>query len=161
MVTITETLKISDSESITYPESMATKPFFNLTLEMLDCVRDQNFERLSKICDDDFGIIDINTEGGSEIIRDRKGWEEWFLNLFEKLDAMHASTWSEITGYEAVQRQDMGFSVVDFDQMFVVGDKRLRFAVIATIVWKKEPEGWKEARYHSSLVSVKDESTPE
>jgi hypothetical protein len=134
---------------------MITKPFLELTREMLDCVRDHNFIRLSEICDDNFGIIDINTTGGSEIIRDRKGWEDWFTSLFQKLSEMKAETWSEITGYEAMQQSDMGYSVVDFDQIFIAGDQRLRFSVIATITWKKQGDQWKEARYHSSLLEVK------
>ena len=52
-----------------------TLPFYDLTLTMLNSVRDHNYDLLSTVCDDDFGIIDINTTGGSEIIRDRKGWE--------------------------------------------------------------------------------------
>lgn len=140
-----------------YPAEWREKPFFDLTKEMLDCVRDRNFERLSKICDDDFGIIDINTEGGSEVIRDRQGWEKWFKGLFAQLEAMKASTWSEITRYEALKKTDMGMSVVDFDQVFITGDKKLRFSVIATIVWKLENESWHEARYHSSMLGVKEE----
>lgn len=141
-----------------YPAQWKEKPFFELTTEMLDCVRDHNFERLSQICDDDFGIIDINTEGGSEVIRDRKGWENWFTGLFEQLKAMKASTWSEITRYEALKKTDMGMSVVDFDQVFIAGDKKLRFSVIATIVWKLENGTWHEARYHSSMLGVKKEA---
>lgn len=110
-----------------YPAQWKEIPFFELTKEMLDCVRDHNFERLSQICDDDFGIIDINTEGGSEVIRDRQGWENWFTGLFQQLKAMKASTWSEITRYEAMKKTDMGMSVVDFDQVFIAGDKKLRF----------------------------------
>ncbi|WKN41544.1 nuclear transport factor 2 family protein [Tunicatimonas pelagia] len=139
-----------------YPPKMLQKPFFDLTLEMLDCVRDHNFNRLSQICDDDYGIVDINTEGGSEIIRDRAGWEKWFSGLFKTLDQMQAETWSEITNYEAQQTDDMGYSVVDFDQMFVVGEKRMRFSVIATIIWKKVAQEWKEARYHSSLIQIEE-----
>lgn len=52
-----------------------TLPFYDLTLTMLNCVRNHNYDLLSTVCDDDFGIIDINTTGGSEIIRNRKGWE--------------------------------------------------------------------------------------
>ena len=116
--------------------SMKVKPFFELTREMLECVRDHNFIRLSEICDDDFGIIDINTTGGSEIIRDRQGWENWFTSLFIKLSAM-------------------GYSVVHFDQLFMASDQRLRFNAIATNIWKKPVGKWKEARYHSSLLGVK------
>lgn len=135
-------------------EGFSRKPFYDRTLEMLNCVRDFNFERLAEICDDDYGIIDINTEGGSEIIRDREGWENWFRGLFAQLQNMKAKTWSEITGYEAVESGDMGYSVVDFDQVFHSGPQRLRFKVIATIIWKKVGGIWKEARYHSSLISV-------
>lgn len=84
------------------PQVFANKPYYELTCELLDCVRDHNYERLSHICDDDYGIIDINPTGGSEIIRDRKGWEDWFTGLFTKLEAMQAETWSEITSYEAI-----------------------------------------------------------
>lgn len=151
-------LKMVEAKEIEYSFELRSKPFFNLTVEMLDCVRDHNFDRLAQICDDDYGIIDINTEGGSEIIRDRQGWENWFSGLFTRLEAMKAITWSEITHYEAVEGSDMGYSVVDFDQVFIVADKKMRFEVIATIIWKKEGEEWKEARYHSSLIRVKEES---
>ncbi len=144
--------------SVDYPEEMRNKPFFDLTVEMLNCVRDHNYHRLSEICDDDFGIIDINTEGGSEVIRDRAGWENWFQSLFERLGAMGAQTWSEITNYEAIQRGDMGYCVVDFDQMLVVGDKNMRFAVLSTIIWKRDNGTWKESRYHCSLLNVREES---
>ena len=140
-----------------YPEGWRNKPFFELTYTLLDDVRTHNFERLSQRCDDDFGIVDINTEGGSEIIRDRPGWEQWFKGLFAKLDEMKADTWSEITQYDALQRADMGYSVVDFDQLFVLGEQKLRFGVIATIIWKKEADDtWKESRYHSSLKYMKE-----
>lgn len=148
----------SDRKTIEYPDSWYEKPFFKLTEEMLKCVSEHNFDRLSQICDDDFGIIDINTEGGSEVIRDKEGWAAWFRHLFATMDAMNAKTWSEITRFESMIKTDMGMSVVDFDQMFVVGEKKMRFSVIATIVWKLEDDIWKEARWHSSLLKVADES---
>lgn len=130
------------------------KPFFPLTQTILNCVRDHDFNQLAGICDDDFGIIDINTQGGSEIIHDREGWENWFQGLFARLKTMQAKTWSEITNYEALQHETMGYSVVDFDQVFHTPDTKLRFKVTATIIWKKVNNEWKESRYHSSLVSV-------
>lgn len=135
-------------------EEMRNKPFYQLTEELFHCVSKHNFERLAQLCDDDFGIIDINTVGGSEIIRDRAGWEAWFSGLFAKLAEMKAETWSEITHYEAIAHADMGYGVVDFDQVFIAGDQKLRFSVIATIIWKKVGDGWKESRYHSSLIKV-------
>ena len=134
--------------------AMQEKPFFALTTRLLDCVRDHDYGTLSVMCDDDFGIVDITTTGGSKIIRDRAGWEEWFTTLFAQLDALRAQTWSEITDYQAVLSGDMGYSVVDFDQIFVTEGEKLRFKVIATIIWKRVDGRWRESRYHSSLIGV-------
>lgn len=112
------------------PAEVTAKPFFELTQEMLNCVRDFDFGRLSEICDDDYGIVDINTTGGSEIIRDRAGWEAWFRGLFVNLKGMNASTWSEITQYEVVTGENMAYSVVDFDQIFITPEQKLRFGVV-------------------------------
>ncbi len=134
--------------------TMEAKPLYDLTVSLLGCVRDHDFTTLAKLCDDDFGIVDITTTGGSLVIRDRAGWEEWFTGLFTQLDAAKASTWSQITGYDVRMGQDMAYSVVDFDQMFVTDQESLRFTVIATIIWKQVDGHWKESRYHSSLIAV-------
>jgi hypothetical protein len=104
---------------------------------MFVCVKTHNFDVLSKICDDDFGIIDINPTGGSEIMRYRAGWENWFTGLFAQLDKMEAQTWSVITHYEELLSDKMAYSVVDFDQLLINGDEKLKFGIIATIIWKK------------------------
>jgi len=134
--------------------AMEAKPLYDLTVSLLGCVRDHDFTTLARLCDDDFGIVEITTSGGSLVIRDRAGWEEWFTGLFAQLDAARAQTWSEITGYDVRVGQDMAYSVVDFDQLFVTEQESLRFTVIATIIWKREDDGWKESRYHSSLIGV-------
>jgi hypothetical protein len=136
------------------PVTMAAKPLYDLTVSLLGCVRDHDFTTLARLCDDDFGIVEITTTGGSLVIRDRAGWEDWFTGLFAQLAAAKASTWSEITGYEVRMGQDMAYSVVDFDQMFVTDQESLRFTVIATIIWKRVDGDWKESRYHSSLIAV-------
>ena len=146
-------------KDIKYSNKISAKPFFDLTLRMLNDVRDHNFDDLAQVCDDDFGIIDINTEGGSEVIRNREEWEKWFQGLFRQLEEMKAQTWSEITRYESLVMTDMGYSVVDFDQIFIAFGKRMRFSVIATIIWKKVGDTWKESRYHSSLLGVKEEDS--
>lgn len=38
-------------------------PFFHETKTILDSVSKHDFDRLATMCDDDFGIVDINTEG--------------------------------------------------------------------------------------------------
>jgi ketosteroid isomerase-like protein len=130
------------------------RPFFGLTQQLLDCVRDHNFDLLAELCDDDFGIVDVNEEGGTMLARNRQEWEAWFKYLFAKLDALQAKTWSVITDYQAVEGADMGYSVVNFDQFLELGTSRQCFKATSTIVWKKTKDGWKEARYHGSLLGV-------
>lgn len=130
------------------------QPFAAESAELFAGVRDHDFDTLAARCDDDFGIIDINPEGGSEIIRSRAEWENWFTNLFKQLTAMHAETDTLIAKYDAVNWGETGMSVVEFAQMLTVGGKTGRFNVIVTIVWKKVDGRWVEARWHSSLVST-------
>lgn len=134
---------------------MKNKPFYQETLTLFNSVAKHDFDTLASLCDDDYGIVDLNEEGKNIIIRTRAEWEDWFHTLFQKLDKMQARTWTEVTNYEAVKEDKLGYSVVDFDQLLEVGDQKLRFSCIVTIIWKKTNKGWKEARYHSSLISVK------
>ncbi|MFW5892785.1 MAG: nuclear transport factor 2 family protein [Bacillota bacterium] len=130
------------------------KPFAAEASELFASVRDHDFKTLSARCDDDFGIVDINTEGGSEVIRSRTEWENWFKSLFKQLSTMQAKTDTLIASYDAVDWGETGMSVVEFVQLLHVGGKTGRFNVIVTIVWKKVEGRWVEARWHSSLVST-------
>lgn len=129
-------------------------PFFAETVELLRSVRDHDFDTLAARCDDDFGIVDLDQSGASVMIRTRADWEAWFHRLFAELDAMSAATDSEILSYDATAGQDMGFSVVEFRQSLTMGDATGLFDCVATIVWKLTPTGWKEARWHVSLLSA-------
>ena len=132
---------------------MQTKPFYEKTILLFNYVRDNNFEDLAQLCDDDFGIVDIDTDGGSKMIRNRQEWENWFHELFAKLKAMNARTDTEILAYDAIATQEMGYSVVEFCQRLYVNDKVGKFYCVATIIWKKNSNGkWKEARWHASLL---------
>lgn len=150
-------METSTLKKINYPEKWSQSRFFQMTKKMFECVATHNYEELSRLCDDDYGIIDINPEGGSEIMRDRLGWENWFKGLFVQLQKMEAETWSVITQYEEFTTSELSYSVVDFDQFFVHEGKTLKFDVIATIIWKKVGENhWQESRYHSSLKKVEE-----
>ena len=132
----------------------AEAPFFAETIELLRCVRDHDFDTLADLCDDDFGIVDLDPAGGSVMIRTRAEWEAWFRRLFAQLEAMPAGTDSEILDYQAIEATDMGYSVVEFRQSLSMGELTAYFDCVATIVWKRTPDGWKEARWHVSLLST-------
>lgn len=128
-------------------------PFYDETRTLLRSVRDHDFATLSTLCDDDFGIVDIDPEGRARPIRTRLEWEQWFIGLFATLDSMTADTDSEILDYQAVQSGELGYSVLDFRQTLSVGPVVATFDCIATIIWKKTPDGWREARWHASVIS--------
>ena len=64
---------------------MTEKPFYAETVQLFAHVRDHAFEPLAALCDDDFGIVDINAEGGTLVVRNRAEWEAWFRGLFAQL----------------------------------------------------------------------------
>ncbi len=129
------------------------KPFFGETVQLLRSVRDHDFDTLAGLCDDDFGIVDIAPDGTNVAIRSRAEWEQWFHNLFAQLDTMNAATDSQILAYDAVETAEMGFSVLEFRQSLSVGELTASFDCMTTIVWKSVEGGWREARWHGSVLS--------
>ena len=129
-------------------------PFAAETAELFASVRDHDLPTLAARCDDDLGIIDIDPNGGAEVIRDRPGWESWFVQLFAQLDAMDAATDTLVSRYDAVDWGTTGMGVVDFTQLLTVGGLTGRFHCIVTIVWKRVGDRWIEARWHASLLDT-------
>jgi ketosteroid isomerase-like protein len=128
-------------------------PYFAQTLTLLRSVRDHDFDTLAALCDDDFGIVDIDPSGVARALRDRASWEAWFHELFATLNAMGASTDSRVDDYHVVEADDLGYSVLDFTQTLEVGEHVASFECVATIIWKRTPDGWREARWHASVIS--------
>ncbi|KRE94169.1 hypothetical protein ASG76_12345 [Nocardioides sp. Soil774] len=135
------------------PRGFEDQPFYTETVTLLDSVRDHDLATLSDLCDDDFGIVDIDVSGHARPIRTRTEWLTWFRDLFATLDAMGAWTESTVLGYQAVRHETMGFSALDFRQTLAVGPHVATFDCVATIVWKLTAEGWREARWHASVIS--------
>ncbi len=135
------------------PVRFANRPFYAETLSLLRGVRDHDFESLQRLCDDDFGIVDVDPTGQARVIRSKSEWNQWFHELFSTLDALRARTDSEIINYKAVQEESLGYSVVEFRQLLVIGEETATFECIATIIWKKTTQGWREARWHGSVIS--------
>lgn len=145
----------AESADLDHPDGwgFSDRAFFAETVELLRSVRDHDFDTLANRCDDDFGIIDIDPEGNNVPIRTRAEWEAWFRGLFAQLDAMNAATDSIVLGYEAIEAADMGYSVLDFRQTLTIGAETATFDCVATIVWKATEDGWREARWHGSLLN--------
>ena len=135
------------------PARFARRPFYAETVALLRGVRDHDLASLSALCDDDFGIVDVDPSGAARPIRTRAEWVAWFRELFATLDAMDATTDSEILGYHAVRDGALGYSVLEFRQTLAVGPHVATFDCVATIVWKRTEAGWREARWHASVIS--------
>jgi ketosteroid isomerase-like protein len=136
------------------PVEFTDRPFFAETLVLLRAVREHDFDTLAALCDDDFGIVDIAPDGSGVPIRTRAEWEAWFRDgLFPRLEALGADTDSEVTGYQALVSGDLGYGVVDFRQSLTIGGLVATFDCIATVIWKQTATGWKESRWHCSVIS--------
>jgi ketosteroid isomerase-like protein len=135
------------------PQQFAAEPFYGETLTLLRSVRDHDFAMLSHLCDDDFGIVDVDPAGNARPIRTRAEWEAWFHELFATLDAMSARTDSIVLDYHAVRESELGYSVLEFRQTLTVGSHTATFDCVATIIWKQTVRGWREARWHASVIS--------
>lgn len=133
--------------------AFSDQPFYDQTVTLLTSVRDHDFATLAALCDDDFGIVDIDVSGRARPIRSRAEWEEWFTTLFATLDAMDAATDSVILDYRALPQGSLGFAALDFRQTLTVGPHVATFECVATIIWKLTPQGWREARWHASIIS--------
>lgn len=149
-----KTLQQTDIFSVSAPAEMHAQPFADETTTLFRCVSQHDFDTLAALCDDDFGIIDLGTEGQSVVIETRAEWENWFHSLFERLDQMQAHTATEILKYQALESGDMGYSVVDFCQLLTLDGHTARFYCVATIIWKRAAGAWKESRWHCSLIRV-------
>ena len=135
------------------PTRFAHRPFYVHTLTLLRSVRDRDYATLEHFCDDDFGIVDVAPDGSSRVAHNRLEWERWYHELFAILERLDASTDSEILDYHSVKEGTLGYSVVEFRQSLTIADVTATFDCIATVVWKKTPQGWREARWHGSVVS--------
>jgi ketosteroid isomerase-like protein len=135
------------------PAHLCDQPFFDETLTLLRSVRDHDFDTLAALCDDDFGIVDVEPSGAARLIRDRAGWEHWFHELFATLSAMGARTDSRIDDFRSIVDGDLGWSVLDFTQTLTVGEHCASFECVATIIWKRTSAGWREARWHASVIA--------
>lgn len=133
--------------------TFSDQPFFAETVELLRSVRDHDFDRLAALCDDDFGIVDLDPTGSNVMVRTRAEWEAWFQRLFSELTAAEADTDSIITNYQALESSDMGYGVVEFTQTLTVAGFTASFDCVVTIIWKRTEDGWKESRWHVSLLS--------
>lgn len=158
MSTIPQTgLAVRPLQPAAYPEHEGA--FFAETLELFRAVREHDEPTLFARCDDDHGIVDLDTDGSSRMIRTRAEWEAWFRELFARLDAMGAETDTEIDAYHEVVTDELGYSVVEFTQLLAVGPEGpdrpvARFRCVVTIIWKRVGERWVESRWHASLLGT-------
>ena len=140
--------------SLSGPSSgFSDQPFYNETISLLHSIRDHDFSTLAALCDDDFGIVDIDASGTARPIRSRVEWEQWFTTMFSTLKAMNAATDSVILDYRALRQGSLGFGVLEFQQTVTVDTHVATFDCVATIIWKRTPTGWREARWHASVIS--------
>ena len=134
--------------------AFSDQPFYDETVSLLRSVCDHDFATLAALCDDDFGIVDVDASGTARPIRSRVEWEQWFTTMFASLKGMNAASDSVILDYQALREGSLGFGVLEFRQTLRVDTHVATFDCVATIIWKLTPTGWREARWHASIISA-------
>lgn len=141
------------------PHIAPDAPLLAQVSALFDCVSAADFDRLARLCDDDFGIVDLDPEGKNVLVRTRAEWEGWFQRLFTTLPALGAHTYTHITRYDVLPTAEMALCVVEFTQYLQLGAERHPFDCVVTIVWQRPKHadrpgegGWVEARWHVSLL---------
>ena len=123
------------------------------TEELLIAVNKLDLPKLRTMVDDDFGIVDVDPEGKPIIINDMEEWEAYMEKNIIVMRELKAELSYEIDEYNERVAQEMAFVVVRFKQRVRVPESsEMQHNCIATIVWKKSTDGWKEARWHCSRL---------
>lgn len=133
---------------------METKhQLYQQTERLLSAVNQLDLPKLRNMVDDDFGIVDVDPEGKAVVINDMQEWENYMEKNMLAMQQLHAKLSYEIDEYHENVSESMAYVVVKFTQQVHIPEKpEMSHSCIATVVWKKTDDGWKEARWHCSRL---------
>lgn len=133
---------------------MADQPFLAETQALLRSVNELDLDALRAMVDDDYGIVDVDPEGKTVVLGTKAEWDAYMERNFGAMRAAGAGLSSRIVEYHGEEGDRLGYSVVRFVQRVELGGAVIENPCIATIVWKRTDDGWKEARWHCSPESA-------
>jgi len=123
------------------------------TERLLSAVNQLDLPKLRNMVDDDFGIVDVDPEGNPIVINNMEEWESYMEKNMLAMQQLHARLSYEIDEYHENVSDSMAYVVVRFVQQVHIPEKpEMSHSCIATVVWKKTEDGWKEARWHCSRL---------
>lgn len=123
------------------------------TERLLTAVNKLDLPQLRQMVDDDFGIVDVDPEGQPMVINNMEEWEAYMEKNMIAMRELHARLAYEIDEYHEKVADTMAYVVVKFRQHVHIPEKaEMEHDCIATVVWKKTDDGWKEARWHCSRL---------
>ena len=123
------------------------------TERLLSAVNQLDLPKLRNMVDDDFGIVDVDPEGNPIVINTMEEWESYMEKNMLTMQQLHARLSYEIDEYHENVSDSMAYVVVRFVQQVHIPEKQeMSHSCIATVVWKKTEDGWKEARWHCSRL---------
>lgn len=133
---------------------MPDQPLRAETQALLDAVNTLDLDALRAMVDDDYGIVDVDPEGRTVVIDTKEQWDAYMDLNFTAMRAGGAVLSSRVLDYQGVEAGRLGYSVVRFDQRVEIAGTVIENPCIATVVWKRTDDGWKEARWHCSPAPV-------
>ena len=149
---VVDTMHALDSLLDRSAQAFAGEPFIEEITELLRAVNERDLDALLGLGDEDFAVIDVDPTGETPLVRVQPEWEPWFRRFFLFLDALNATTDTELTDYRAIATSELGYSVAEFRHDIVGPAFIASFDCLATVIWKPTEDGWKEARWHCSIT---------
>ncbi len=131
--------------------SDADKPLFAQTEALLRAIDRFETAGLKQMVDEHFGLVDVDPDGRTVIISDRRSWEAYLDGTLARLRKAGVTRSSTVLHYDAEMGREMAFSVVRYQQQTKGPERAHLDTCTTTIVWKLTEKGWKAVRWHCTL----------
>jgi hypothetical protein len=73
---------------------------------------------------------------------------------FGLMQQMQAQLDTRILDYQEYVQGDLGYSVVEFRQRVRIGEQVISHRCVATVIWRRDENRWKEVRWHCSRLGT-------
>lgn len=132
-----------------------TQPLYAETARLLDCVAALDLDSL-RGCIREFASVDVDPQGKTIILTTEGEWDDYMRANFALMRDLHASVTHAITDYRGEATDTLGYSVVRFRQTITIGGEHVVHHCIATVLWRRAADGWRQIHWHCSIAQPDD-----
>lgn len=138
--------------------SHTKESLFPLTQELLETIDRLDYDALLNFVHSNYQMIDVDNECNTVLLSNIKDWSTNLLHNINALKKRGGKLHSVITDYREELTSLIGYSILDFRQEVTIEGHRTISDYVATIIWRKIGEEWKETHWHCSLKGKRTET---